>query len=87
MGLPAGDTSITRPSVMVNLLGEKGFSGEAVYEGFESALALPGTHIHLYGKRFTKPFRKMGHVTVTASSLEEAIVNARKVQGILKVKA
>ena len=87
MGLPAGDTSITRPSVMVNLLGEKGFSGEAVYEGFESALALPGTHIHLYGKRYTKPFRKMGHVTVTASSLEEAIVNARKVQGILKVKA
>jgi 5-(carboxyamino)imidazole ribonucleotide synthase len=87
LGLPPGDTAVTKPSVMVNLLGEKGFSGEAVYEGFEDTLAISGTHVHLYGKKFTKPFRKMGHVTVTGNTLDEAIEKARKVQLTLKVKA
>jgi 5-(carboxyamino)imidazole ribonucleotide synthase len=87
LGLPPGDTAVTKPSVMVNLLGEKGFSGEAVYEGFEDTLAISGTHVHLYGKKFTKPFRKMGHVTVTGNTLNEAIEKARKVQLTLKVKA
>jgi 5-(carboxyamino)imidazole ribonucleotide synthase len=84
--LPAGDTAITRPSVMVNLLGEKGFTGPAEYEGFDDALQIPGTHVHLYGKKFTKPFRKMGHITVTAQTLEIAKSNALKVKSILKVK-
>jgi 5-(carboxyamino)imidazole ribonucleotide synthase len=85
--LPPGDTSIICPSVMVNLLGEKGFSGEAVYEGFGEVLEMKGTHIHLYGKKFTRPFRKMGHVTVTGDTLEEAVEKAEKVKQILKVKA
>jgi len=86
LGLPPGDTKITRPSVMVNLLGEKGFSGDAVYEGFNEVLQIPGTHIHLYGKKITKPFRKMGHVTVTADTLQVAKENALKVKELLKVK-
>ena len=70
---------------MVNLLGEKGYSGDAVYEGFKEVLQIPGTHIHLYGKKITNPFRKMGHVTVTADTLELAKANALKVKRILKV--
>lgn len=64
LGLPLGDTSITRPSAMVNLLGEAGHEGVAKYAGFADVLAIPGVHVHLYGKQTTKPFRKMGHVTI-----------------------
>ena len=87
LNLPLGETRITEPSVMVNLLGEKGFEGEAVYEGLSNVLALPGVHVHLYGKKFTRSFRKMGHVTVGAKTLEEAKEIALKVKELLKVKA
>ena len=72
---------------MVNLLGEKGFEGEAKYEGLEEMLALEGVYVHLYGKLITKPFRKMGHVTVLGRSLEEALKKAQLVKETLKVKA
>ena len=87
LNLPLGDTRITEPSVMVNLLGEKGFDGEAQYEGLNEALAMNGVHIHLYGKKFTRSFRKMGHVTVGAKTMDEAKATAVKVKGILKIKA
>jgi 5-(carboxyamino)imidazole ribonucleotide synthase len=87
LNLPLGDTRMIEPSVMVNLLGEKGFDGEAQYEGLEEVLKLPGVHVHLYGKKFTRSFRKMGHVTVTAPSLEKAHELAVKVKNTLKVKA
>ena len=86
LNLPPGDTAITRPSVMVNLLGEKGYNGDAIYEGFDDVLSVPGAHVHLYGKKTTKPFRKMGHITVTAPSLQEAKQKATKVKQLLKVK-
>jgi 5-(carboxyamino)imidazole ribonucleotide synthase len=72
---------------MINLLGEKSYEGSAVYEGLHKAIAMPGVHIHLYGKEKTKPFRKMGHVTITSSEIELAKKHARTVQEILKVKA
>ena len=87
LGLSPGDTSVVKPSVMVNLLGEEGHSGEARYEGLETALSWKGVNVHLYGKRFTKPFRKMGHVTIIAETLEEAKATAKNVQQTLKVKA
>lgn len=87
LGISLGNTEIVKPSVMVNLLGEDGFTGEAVYEGLEEVLALKGVNVHLYGKRLTKPFRKMGHVTVIAETLEEAKNTAKQVQQTLKVKA
>ncbi len=87
LGLAPGDTSMLRPSVMVNLLGEEGHAGEARYEGLEEVLSWKGVNVHLYGKRFTKPFRKMGHVTIIADTLEEAKTIAKKVQTTLKVKA
>jgi 5-(carboxyamino)imidazole ribonucleotide synthase len=84
---PLGSTKITQPAVMINLLGEKSFEGSAIYEGLEKAISVPGVHIHLYGKEKTKPFRKMGHVTITSPQIELAKLNARAVQSILKVKA
>ena len=85
LNLPLGDTSIVKPSVMVNLLGEKGHHGEAVYQGMDKILSMKGVYVHLYGKQITKPFRKMGHVTVTADTLEKAKHKAFKVKEIIKV--
>lgn len=85
--LPLGSTEIVQPSVMVNLLGEKDFSGEARYEGLEQVLQIEGAYLHLYGKKITKPFRKMGHVTIVDKDLNNAILKAKKVMEILKVVA
>ena len=87
LGLAPGDTGMLRPSVMVNLLGEEGHTGEARYEGLEEVLSWKGVNVHLYGKRFTKPFRKMGHVTIISETLDEAKATGKKVQATLKVKA
>lgn len=84
---PLGDTSSKFHSVMVNVLGEDGFSGDAIYEGMEECLEIPGVYIHLYGKKITKPFRKMGHITIVNEDRALAISNARKVKDLLKVKA
>ncbi|MBC7862486.1 MAG: ATP-grasp domain-containing protein, partial [Bacteroidia bacterium] len=85
--LPLGDPSIIKPGVMVNLLGEKGKEGIARYKGMEKVLAMPGVYVHLYGKLKTKPFRKMGHITIIDDNLELARVKAKKVKDILKVTA
>ena len=86
LNLPLGDTAIVKPSVMVNLLGEKGFTGDAYYEGLDDVLSIPGAYLHLYGKKTTKPFRKMGHATVVDDNLSSAVEKARKVQELLKIK-
>ncbi len=64
LGLPLGDPGIKKPSAMVNLLGSEGHSGQARYEGVEDLLRIPGANLFLYGKKMTRPFRKMGHVTI-----------------------
>ena len=87
LNMPLGSTEIKSPSAMVNLLGEDGFTGVAYYEGLDDVLDLPGTHIHLYGKLMTKPFRKMGHVTITGSDFDSLEEKARFVKNKLKIKA
>lgn len=87
LGLPLGDTSTILPSAMVNLLGEPGYEGEARYEGFEEVTALAGVHVHLYGKRLTKPFRKMGHVTIVDRDVDSLKKKAEFVKQTLKVIA
>ncbi|MEQ9118063.1 5-(carboxyamino)imidazole ribonucleotide synthase [Fulvivirga sp.] len=85
--LPLGNTDILLPSAMVNLLGEEGFTGIAKYEGLEKVMAEKGVHVHLYGKLTTKPFRKMGHVTIRnkdTAALKKAV---DLVKNTLKVKA
>jgi 5-(carboxyamino)imidazole ribonucleotide synthase len=86
-GLPLGDASILIPSAMVNLLGEPGFSGQAKYQGFEDVVKIPGVHVHLYGKKLTKPFRKMGHVTIIDQNIESLKQKATFVKQTLKVIA
>ena len=78
LNMPLGSTGLRTPAVMINLLGEKGFEGKARYENIEEVLHTEGAYIHLYGKEETKPFRKMGHITVCNSNLEEAKENARR---------
>lgn len=87
LGLPLGKTDLIRPAAMVNLLGEEGHSGPVRYEGLEEAMAIPGVYVHLYGKTETKPFRKMGHVTITAKTADLAREKAMKVKDLIKVKA
>ncbi|WP_374164927.1 5-(carboxyamino)imidazole ribonucleotide synthase [Arcticibacter sp. MXS-1] len=85
--LPLGDIRPVTHAVMINLLGETGYEGPALYEGLEEVLKLDGVYVHLYGKKFTKPFRKMGHVTIIDDVREKAIQKARFVQQTVKVKA
>jgi 5-(carboxyamino)imidazole ribonucleotide synthase len=85
--LPLGDTRSISNAVMINLLGEKGHDGIAKYSGLEKILAIDGVYVHLYGKKYTKPFRKMGHVTIVDQNREKAIEKARFVQQTLKVLA
>ncbi|MFT5582352.1 MAG: 5-(carboxyamino)imidazole ribonucleotide synthase, partial [Psychromonas sp.] len=72
LNLPLGSTEITQPSVMLNLLGEKSYEGKAKYQGLEKIIGHKGVNVHLYGKQVTKPFRKMGHITVVAKHMDEA---------------
>jgi len=85
LGLPLGDPSLVRPAVMVNLLGESGYSGPVNYQGIKECLKISGVYPHLYGKKDTKPFRKMGHVTIVDEKLDDAILKAKFVQNTLKV--
>ncbi len=82
---PLGDTDCLNNAIMINVLGEAGHEGPAVYQGIEKVLKCPGVYIHLYGKALTKPFRKMGHVTIVDADREKAIERARYVQNTLKV--
>lgn len=70
---PLGDTSLIISSAMINLLGEEGHTGIAKCQGFEEVLDMDGCHLHLYGKKITKPFRKMGHVTIRDKDMEQLI--------------
>ncbi|MDQ1086530.1 5-(carboxyamino)imidazole ribonucleotide synthase [Siphonobacter sp. SORGH_AS_1065] len=82
---PLGDTKAHSYAAMINLLGAEGYEGEAKYEGMENLLETPGVHPFLYGKKITKPFRKMGHITVVDKELEtlkkkvEALKNAVRI--------
>ncbi|TNF43338.1 MAG: 5-(carboxyamino)imidazole ribonucleotide synthase [Epsilonproteobacteria bacterium] len=87
LGLPLGSTDLIMPSVMLNLLGEAGHTGEVRYEGLSEVLSIEGVKVHLYGKQQTRPSRKMGHVTVLADTVENALQKANKVKNIIKVKS
>lgn len=87
LNLPLGSTKLKLPSVMINILGTEGYDGPVIYEGLTESMAIDGVKIHLYGKKITKPYRKMGHVTVLSSSLECALKKAEKVKQLIKVKS
>ncbi|NND15244.1 MAG: 5-(carboxyamino)imidazole ribonucleotide synthase [Eudoraea sp.] len=85
LGLPLGSTESKIAAVMVNLVGEEGHKGKVFYEGLREILERPGVTPHIYGKKETRPFRKMGHVTVVAPTIEKARTEAEKVKKTIRV--
>jgi len=85
MGLPLGSTELLTPAVMINILGGEGYEGPAIFQGIRETLQIPGAALHLYGKRITRPFRKMGHVTVVDKDVENALEKAQRIKTLLRV--
>ena len=87
LDLPLGSTFTKKPSAMVNLLGEEGFTGMAVYEGLNEVLEIDGVNLMLYGKKITKPHRKMGHITIIGDDYRSLEEKVEKVKKTIKVKS
>ena len=85
LNLPLGSTESKVAGVMVNLVGAEGYSGPVKYEHIEEILSMDGVTPHIYGKQITRPFRKMGHVTIVHKNMEEARKMAEKVKQTIKV--
>ena len=85
LDLPLGSTTSKVAGIMVNLVGEEGFSGQVVYENIEKIIAIDGVTPHIYGKRETRPFRKMGHVTIVNEDMVEARRIAEEVKNSIRV--
>lgn len=84
---PLGNTDVILPSIMVNIVGADGFSGEVKYEGLEEVLKIENAFVHLYGKRQTKPGRKMGHVTILSPEKQDLVFKSNKVKRTLIAKS
>ena len=87
LNLPLGATDIATPSAMVNLLGDVNYEGLAIYEGLDEILEKEGVNVFLYGKKYTKPHRKMGHITIVDKDLEKLKEKVAFVKNTLKVIA
>ena len=85
LNLPLGNTESKVAGIMVNLVGEEGFSGKVTYKNMEEILKIDGVTPHIYGKKETRPFRKMGHVTIVDSDIDVARKIAQKVKETIRV--
>ncbi|PKP16884.1 MAG: 5-(carboxyamino)imidazole ribonucleotide synthase [Bacteroidetes bacterium HGW-Bacteroidetes-23] len=85
LDLPLGNTTSKVAGIMVNLVGEEGFSGDVIYENIEKIMSIDGVTPHIYGKRETRPFRKMGHVTIVNEDMVEARRIAEEVKNSIRV--
>jgi len=85
LNLPLGNTESKVAGIMVNLVGAEGYSGNVIYENIEKIMAIDGVTPHIYGKRETRPFRKMGHVTIVNEDMNEARKIAEQVKNTIKV--
>ncbi|GJH41696.1 N5-carboxyaminoimidazole ribonucleotide synthase [Capnocytophaga sp. HP1101] len=87
LNLPLGNTENKVAGVMVNLVGAEGYQGKVVYENIEQIMAMEGVTPHIYGKKETRPFRKMGHVTIVNTNLNKARQIAEQVKNTIRVIA
>jgi len=87
LDLPLGNTDSKVAGIMVNLVGEEGFSGQVIYENIDKIMAIDGVTPHIYGKRETRPFRKMGHVTIVNEDMKTARKIAEEVKNSIRVIA
>jgi 5-(carboxyamino)imidazole ribonucleotide synthase len=85
LNLPLGSTTSKVAGIMVNLVGEEGFSGQVIYQNIEKIIKIEGVTPHIYGKKETRPFRKMGHVTIVNSDIDVARKIAQKVKETIRV--
>ena len=85
LDLPLGNTASKVSGIMVNLVGAEGYTGPVVYENIEKIMAMPGVTPHIYGKKETRPFRKMGHVTIVNNDINEARRIAEEVKNTIRV--
>ena len=81
---PLGNTDAILPSAIVNIIGSEGYSGEVYYEGLEEVLKMDNVFVHIYGKKQTKPGRKMGHVTIISKDYQDLTYKANKIKHTLK---
>jgi len=81
---PLGNTDAILPSAIVNIIGSEGHSGEVYYEGLEEVLKMDNVFVHIYGKKQTKPGRKMGHVTIISKDYQDLTHKAHKIKHLLK---
>lgn len=82
---PLGNTKPIMNSAMVNLVGEQNYNGPATYQNIEEVLQIENVFVHIYGKKETRPGRKMGHVTILSNEKQQLIHIANKVKQLLKV--
>ncbi len=87
LNLPLGNTDSKTAGVMVNLVGAEGYQGKVIYENIEQIMAMSGVTPHIYGKKETRPFRKMGHITIINEDINQARAIAEKVKQTIKVIA
>ncbi|MFZ1311764.1 MAG: ATP-grasp domain-containing protein, partial [Chitinophagaceae bacterium] len=87
LGYPLGNTDAILPSIMVNIIGAEGYSGKVKYEGLEDVLKIENAFVHLYGKKETRPGRKMGHVTILSNEKQDLLHQSNKVKRTLLAKA
>lgn len=85
LNLPLGRTESKVAGVMVNLVGAEGYTGDVVYKNIENIMGMDGVTPHIYGKKQTRPFRKMGHVTIVNKDLEQARAIAQQVKESIEV--
>ena len=85
LNLPLGETNSKLAAIMVNLVGEEGHRGNVEYKNIENILSLEGVTPHIYGKKQTRPFRKMGHVTIVNQDINRAHKIAEIVKNTIKV--
>ena len=85
LGYPLGNTEAILPGAIVNLIGEEGCEGEAVYDGFDEVLQMDNVFVHIYGKKDTRAGRKMGHVTILSREKQDLVYKAHKIKNTLKV--
>lgn len=85
LGYPLGNTDHILPASIVNLVGAEGFSGPAIYEGLDEVLKMENVFVHIYGKKETRPGRKMGHITIVSKDRQDLSFKAHRIKNLLKV--
>ena len=86
LNFPLGCSKSSVYTIMANLVGDEGYNGDVIYEGIDEAMKFDNVKIHIYGKKETKPNRKMGHITVIDTELESGLKRAKNIKELIKIK-